>query len=946
METTYTDSSNLRQADIQMDVQRCVREASKIIAPYWPLSSFIANNALGDLEHLPFHQAVQYARALRGGQGFLPLARYRAFFAQQRITVQDISSALAALQETLSLPNHIQLNDQTMLTQAVYTAWLLQEEDVEEVKRRQFELWQMVSNSLQATDQDQSEDIERDDDGQAITTIVNKHMTLWCAAFLDEGQASWAMPGRERGFYSCWKELAGEAGAFGFSGGRELRERIRSLPHEASAALELCLQGLSQYRLPHAESGSLQGGHGQMSLSVFATVNPSDEAYLSTPDMQRSFWTAYLSRHLAQLPGWASIIRWREEHPHSLWQQRYPITLIDYLAVRLFYELQLRDARHKQSQRSARSWTQRFRARREEAKREREATQRKEEVITRLVVLAESLHLSVQEIAHLSAAQLSQLVQLARSWSVEKQQFLWQQAYEFHYRDQLLTALQSREPLPSVTQKASAQALFCIDVRSEGLRRQFEALGPYETYGVAGFFGVPMLYQPFGSSGSIALAPALISPTSLVREVPEASAQEIAKRRLTGNALVHGWHELIHSLREHLLTPFAFVEMAGGFSLFPLLGKTLSPGLWKQAQSKVRGKLLPAVPTEPSILTDFSVPGMSREEQARMVGNMLRSIGLTDHFARIVLLCGHGSETENNPYASALDCGACGGNAGGTSATVTASILNSAAIRALLAEQGLVIPEETFFLAGEHNTTTDTVRFLNENQVPGDHMADLQQLKQDLARAGRSNATTRLQSLPDATTERRDVLQHVQQRASDWAQVRPEWGLARNAAFVCGRRSLTAGLNLESRVFLHSYDQSQDPDGSILEAIMTAPLIVGEWINMQYYFSTVDNQAFGSSTKLLHTVVGQIGVMQGRQSDLLIGLPQQSVMYGDNLFHEPLRLLAIVEASPERIAAILARHEQLHNLVKNQWISLIAYDSDTAIAYEFTSAASWHALSR
>ncbi|GCE06798.1 DUF2309 domain-containing protein [Dictyobacter aurantiacus] len=919
MEKTYTESKSPALMEMQVDVPRCIREASQIIAPYWPLDSFIANNALANLEHLPFHQAVRDARKMGRGQGFLPLTTYRTFFTQRRISEQDISSAIVALQQTLALPTSIELGTRTLPLQQVYSAWLRQEETPEKVKAGKSELWKVVSQSLPAAHPVWSEDVQEEGKQEEtpvtseITTMVNNQMVLWCAAFLDEGQAGWSMPGREKGFYQCWKDLAGEGGIFSFLGDRTLHKSIRDLPDEADATLELCLQGLARHLSPSAAS-----------------------------DIQM-FWTEQFMRHLAQLPGWASIIRWREEHPESLWQQRYPITLTDYLAVRLFYELTYLEMHARQPSHIKSVLTSLFTGK----GKEREPEQTKE-LIARLVVLCDIVHLQAQEIAELPATHFSRLLQLASSWSVEKQQVLWQKAYELHYRDHLLTTLRAHktvEPKTAAAQKAQVQALFCIDVRSEGMRRCIETLGPYETYGVAGFFGVPMLYHPFGASGNLTLAPALITPTSHVSELPRANARTISKQNLSGNALIHSWHLLIHALREHLLTPFAFVEMVGGFFLFPLLGKTLLPDRWKQLQNRITEKLLPRVPTEPSILTDLSVPGMSREEQAGMVGNMLRGIGLTSNFARLILLCGHGSQSENNPYASSLDCGACGGNAGGNSAFVTASILNSPAIRALLAEQGITIPEESMFLAGEHNTTTDEIRILNEDQVPASHAAELQQLKQDLARAGKDNASLRLLNLPDASQGQQNVTRHVQQRATDWSQIRPEWGLARNAAFLCGRRSLTEQLDLEGRVFLHSYDQGQDPDGSILESIMTAPLVVGEWINMQYYFSTIDNQAFGSDTKLLHNVVGQIGVMQGQQSDLLIGLPMQSVMYGNNdLYHEPMRLLAIIEADPERIATILVRHEQLNNLVKNQWITLIAYDSSTTAAYEFASATSWYAL--
>lgn len=925
MEITFPVSDIDGQTATTTDVRACVHEASSIIAPYWPIDGFIANNTLAHLEHMPFHQAVQKARDLRGGHGFLPLATYRSLFEQGRITEQALDTAIASLQETLALPQHIHFHGQAMPAQPVYRAWLLQHEDADVVRREKPAAWQQVTTLLQASDLPLHEVHDGDDgslltqtkgeqcfvrDGQAVVTVVNKRMIRWCAAFLDEGQAAWSMPGREQGFYSCWKALAGEDHSFRFYAGRQIQEQIHSLPADAHQVLELCLRRL---KIPEA------------------------------------LWSAYLSRHLAQLSGWASLIRWREEHPSYPWQQRCPITLVDYLAVRLFYEAVLVEVSTADKQAQAPVWSRVFQPRLSSRQEERLQPHSEAGIVSRIVLLADVLKLQPQELAELAPEHFKQMVVLARNWSTEKQQMLWQEAYECQYRTQLIQTLRSHQDVADrspMQTTCAAQALFCIDVRSEGLRRHLEMRGPYETYGVAGFFAVPMMYQPFGSSYSMALAPALIAPPYRIREVASdtASARALAQRRLNANMFVHSWRELLHALREHLLTPFAFVEMVGGWSVFPLLGKTLFPQTWKKMQGRLQKALLPAVPTEPSILTDCTATGMSREEQAALAGNMLRCIGLTGSFARIVLLCGHASETDNNPYAAALDCGACGGHAGGTNATVTASILNSPSIRTLLAEQGIMVPEETFFLAAEHNTTTDTITFFNAEQLPASHQAAFEQLKQDLAAAGQTNSVERASRLPDAPASASALVRHLKKRATDWAQVRPEWGLARNAVFLCGRRALSAGVNLDGRVFLQSYDHSQDPEGTILEGILTAPLIVAEWINMQYYFSTIDNDTFGSSTKLLHTVVGQTGVMQGKQSDLLIGLPRQSVMFGDHLHHEPLRLLAIVEANPETISAIIAQHEQLQHLVDNRWISLVAYDPTSAIWYQYMPATGWRTL--
>jgi uncharacterized protein YbcC (UPF0753/DUF2309 family) len=890
------------QTEVSEHIQECVAEASKIVAAYWPISTFIANNGLANLESQPFAEAVQYAQEIRGTQGYLPLASYHHFFAQGRITGTDLAAAISAYLKEMGFSETVKLGDNTISSGQLYQFWMTYHQSLAEINKLQSALRESIFQRLtllkllDSPAQKDASPVETTGekslarDGQTVTEIVNQHMITWCAAFLDEGQASWTMPGREQGFYQCWKNLAGYDKTLNRYKTAKISKKVKALPASAEAALVMLLQ---QLKVPQHD------------------------------------WAGYLTRHIAQLPGWASSIRWRQEHPEVAAQQQQPVNLAEYLAVRLFYEVLLVEAgRVKPKEGHARPTTL--------AEHYNAAT------IERLVALAASQNLQPADIAVIPSRTMSILVELAAKCSTETQQMIWQEAYENHYRQQLLGKLASNSPKPLSSGTPAAQAVFCIDVRSEGFRRNLEKLGAYETFGFAGFFGVPMLYQPLGSSCNVTVAPALITPTQIVREVPKVNDPTLLKRREAANHRRYLLAELAHTLRDNLLTPFAYVEIAGWLSFFPLLGKTLMPGGWRKMKKSLEARLTPVVPVKPSIIDNPQE--MSLEAQANAVIGMLRSIGLTRNFARLVFLFGHGSETENNPYASALDCGACGGNHGGASAHLAASILNSKQIRGLLAEMGLNIPPDTFFVGGEHNTTTDSVSFTNEDEVPASHRAEFEQFKRNLETAGAENAAERWQRLSGATSSVPAITTQVQARAADWAQVRPEWGLVRNAAFICGRRLLTADLNLDNRVFLHSYDPQQDPQGTILEGILTAPVVVAEWINMQYYLSTVDNQRFGSSTKLLHTVVGQIGVMQGRQSDLLVGLPQQSVMYGDQAYHEPMRLMVVIEAPTTRITNIIARHQKLQDLTRNKWLTVVAYEPVARTLHQYTGNDEWFEL--
>jgi uncharacterized protein YbcC (UPF0753/DUF2309 family) len=316
-------------------------------------------------------------------------------------------------------------------------------------------------------------------------------------------------------------------------------------------------------------------------------------------------------------------------------------------------------------------------------------------------------------------------------------------------------------------------------------------------------------------------------------------------------------------------------------------------------------------------------------QQTDLAEKVLRAMGLRDGFARIVLLTGHGSQSANNPHAAGLDCGACCGQTGEVNARALAGLLNHKGVRALLAVRGTPIPDDTLFIAGLHNTTTDEVALFDADIAPASHQQELAHLQAWLSEAGRLARRERAPALGMAHLDARPeaLRKALSLRANDWAQTRPEWGLANNAAFIAAPRDRTRGIDLQGRSFLHDYQWTQDADNSILELIMTAPMVVAHWINMQYYASTVDNGRYGSGNKVLHNVVGgHIGVFEGNGGDLRIGLPMQSLHDGRQWMHTPLRLSVFIEAPRERIAAVVAKHEIVRQLVQNQWIYLFCID--------------------
>jgi uncharacterized protein YbcC (UPF0753/DUF2309 family) len=268
---------------------------------------------------------------------------------------------------------------------------------------------------------------------------------------------------------------------------------------------------------------------------------------------------------------------------------------------------------------------------------------------------------------------------------------------------------------------------------------------------------------------------------------------------------------------------------------------------------------------------------------------------------------------------------------------------NKAQVRDALAQNGLIIPQDTYFIAGQHDTTTDTVELFDLEDIPHTHSNDLLRLSRDLEEAGGRNSRERCGRFPEITSSlsRAKAARETRRRSGDWSQVRPEWGLSGNAAFIIGRRELTQGVDLGGRAFLHSYDHREDATGRLLEIVMTGPQVVGQWINMEHYFSTVDTEVYGSGSKIYHNVVGRFGIMSGPQSDLRTGLAWQTVMDGPRPYHEPMRLPTLIEAPRERILRIIRRHRILRHLYDNEWVRLAALDPDEKSLFHYVPKQGW-----
>ncbi len=499
--------------------------------------------------------------------------------------------------------------------------------------------------------------------------------------------------------------------------------------------------------------------------------------------------------------------------------------------------------------------------------------------------------------------------------------YIWLNALENAYRRKVESSVKQAHQLKKSPERPDVQMAFCIDVRSEILRRHLEKCSQkIETIGFAGFFGMPISLKGLGHQGTDQNCPILLNSAYEIGESGEDQHASLVKKK-------HDYadnHLFRKSLQGSANSGFSFVETFGLSYIF----KMLKVGL---------RSVKPNIDFTSFGLTDaerkhikLDVDTLRLEEKVSLAFSALKNMGLTKNFAKYVFFFGHGSESSNNPYASALDCGACAGHNGQGNASLLASLLNDQDVQEELRDKGIEIPEDTTFFSGWHNTVKDELKVDHGVNLNHTQEEELNKYYELFDKASKNCIQERAVHLPGCIDlNDTDLSNELHNKANDWSEIRPEWGLSRNASFIIGKRSLTRELDFDGRSFLHNYNHSEDQDLSILELIMTAPMIVTNWINMQYYASTVCTEKFGAGNKVMNNVVGGIGCVQGGESDLLGGLTEQSVLYKGEYFHEPIRLQVFIEAQTASIETIINKHQMVRELVENNWLKIISIDPES-----------------
>ncbi|QPQ54286.1 DUF2309 domain-containing protein [Allosphingosinicella flava] len=672
----------------------------------------------------------------------------------------------------------------------------------------------------------------------------------------------------------------------------------------AQAASPMPYRDLGLYRAVLAiagqdpEFGKLAGEAGrQLLLSVPRDPLEAIAEGLAALGVAQGEEQGRLAAYVARLPGWAGHIRWRNEYADSDISEVAPAGMADLLALWMLLERAGAVSPIPEA--------------------------RKAEDVSK--ALAAHFNLTSDMLASLTQAGRARFDEIA-GMDGGALGSIFLTAAEWTYRNALMPQLQSAARAPVSAEAPEAQLVFCIDVRSEPFRKALEDQGRYETFGYAGFFGLPIALHPLGETRRKRLLPVLLSPQHDVAEgaVPgrERDAATLAMKSEQAKQTVG----LFDTVKQGTATAFATAEATGPVAGLLMAARTIAPNLAKRiavALMPPRADVL--APTLSQSGSDLHSP-FTLEDKIGYALALFKLTGLSQKTARLVALVGHGGSAVNNPYSAALDCGACGGHAGGHNARILAAILNDPEVRSGMARKGVTLPESTVFIAAEHNTTTDEITLFDQADVPDSHEGDLTALMDSLAKAGAVNRERRARLLDRSAAE-------LLTGAVHWGEIRPEWGLSGNAAFIVAPRSLTSHIDLGGRAFLHSYDWEADGEGTALATILTAPMVVAQWINCQYFFSTVDNERYGSGDKVTQNVVGGIGVVQGNGGDLRIGLPRQSLFTDDGVpFHVPQRLLTIVLAPFDRVEAVVASNDILARLFGNGWVTLVVIDPHTGKA--------------
>jgi uncharacterized protein len=960
-------------ASLHDKLAHLIEHATHFLPSQGPIRVFIHHNTLHAFEHLPFHEAVKRGGATYGCHPYLPEDRYRQKLSRGRILFEDLAAVLiedlgedgdrllgflgtryhlrlAMLQHPLRLGPDSELRWLIAETEALSqfrseTPFQVREQMIERTRRwvmrdlrsgpaadghhiretlaslferfgeSQIEqwseqtweaftlhaLWRVCHRGVHGVQRFSSplpplvrhRDLILAATGIDTDRMVHTVLIPFCAAFLDQGVASWPMPGREHGFFEAFVNLYKDSHQVeGWL--RQLPAELRRIDEQGAGPLDVIAESLRRLGVPESETEE------------------------------------YLTRSMLALRGWAGMIWQMETNAEWAVHPAPRGSLVGYVAVRLLLlRLAIENVARTQLDESGDLTDLRARLRRKIPHPGRVSVEQRTFLVFQL---AQILGWNPAELHQLSKIDWARLVEEIEAFSGPERRRIYHLAFERRYRNQTLDAFLAHAKFTRPQQRVPKfQISCCLDEREESFRRHLEEIDPEcETFAFAGFFAVAMYYRGTVDAHYVPLCPIVVKPQHYVQEEVVYSLEESHRVRAeTRRAIGKASHQL--HVGSRLGVAGALASILGALASIPLVARVLFPRLTAQIRRAAGSFVQPPPITrlilervEPTPGPENGHLGYSLEEMIGIVERVLRDIGLTSQFSRLVIITGHGSSSLNNPHESAHDCGACGGGRGGPNARAYAHMANDPRVRSALAARSLVIPTPTVFVGAYHNTCDDSMTYYDLDRLPNSHRADFEHAKEVIDEARRRNAHERCRRFESAelSLTPEEALKHVEARAEDLAQVRPEYGHCTNAICYVGRRWRTRGLFLDRRTFLTSYDPTQDDASStILARILAAAIPVCAGINLEYYFSYVDPTGYGCGTKLPHNITSLLGVMDGAASDLRTGLPWQMVE-----LHEPVRCLFLIETTPQAMLAIVESNPVIKQLVVNDWVQLATLD--------------------
>ncbi len=970
------EPGNCSPAARQDRLRHAIDRAAHLLPAQGPITVFIHHNTLHAFEHLPFHEAVRLGGETFGCEPYLSEPRYREALNRGRIRFADLQAVLERelCNRPVAFPEVLGRREDFLIAMLEYPhasgsaeelRWFVAETDALRKVRREASaaarakliaesrrwvlrdlrihsethrklptwapelfrkfgasrtedwteetweafaletLWRVCCASVAevASPPPVNRPLVRHRDlllhtrGIDIDLMVHDALIRFTAAFLDQGVSHWPLPERERGYLASFCSL--------YRGvGRAPNACFRGLPAELARIQDQKLEPLQVV---------------QEAFEALGVLEPE--------------WNAYLSATLLALRGWGGMIREVETRADRVARPIPAGSLIEFVAVRLVLERFALAHAVSEEGIEIRSLAE-FR---DVMRREIQPVQPAgiEERAFPIFLLAQVLGWTPEELHRLTAEEWAGLTGEVEAFNSLERRRVFHLAYERRFRKQTLDALALHDRKRPIS-IPRFQAITCLDEREESFRRHMEEVAPdCQTFGAAGFFAVPMYYRGSTDAHFVPLCPIVMVPKHWVEEQAE-EREEAAQRRLRRTQRVLGTaaHQAHVGTRTFALGAI-LTATVGVLASIPLVFRILFPrltgrarrrfGRFVQHTPRVRLRLERTSACEPG--PQNGNLGFTLEEMVNMAERLLRDIGLTSGFARIVLSIGHGSNSLNNPHKSAYDCGACGGSPGAPNGRASAQILNDGRVRRLLAEKGIAVPDDTWFVGGFHNTCDDSVTFYDRDRLPESQRAEFARVQADIEEACDRNAHERCRRFMSAplTLTPAEARRHVEARSEDLAQTRPELGHATNALCHVGRRERTRGLYFDRRMFLTEYDPTQDDEkGTILARTMAAVFPVCGGINLEYYFSHVDSPGYGCASKLPHNITSLLGVMDGAMSDLRTGLPWQMTE-----IHEPVRLLIICETTPEIMFHILANNALGRSMTENGWVQLAVQDPHT-----------------